>query len=536
MGYYNSIYSINKVIIKLVYVGAVTVLAVWGFRFRGELAVPEPARPHVIDSASLTITTTSALPLGQIYRRYEVILKISGRVRRYTWGLASGQLPQGLTLDAATGKIKGTPTRAGRFTFTVRVADSTESCPTTTAKTFNVTVSDIRLDQYGGLVDKPSPNGGTGYFRVEKINNRWTLVTPDGDAFRMASVYQANEGFLDSTVIRNKYGGDVNLWAEQRNRRLLSWGFNTLGEYTSFRGLPVGVWGDPVPSVQTKLPFIPIMNGAVDAVGPYAQPGVLGLPEAIKSVTDGVPLSTFHDYRGPLVDAYDPKFAQAQAAEVAYWSRAIVGGFANKPWVVGITTDDADSLHGFKSRAGAPVNAYEHPGFMVAVTKFEYSAAENPKGVPWIDPKLYSKYAWIDFLKAKYCTINALNTAWGTRGFYTSFDDAGGYAVGTGVIDEDGRHTAWMGTMTYPFTKTGASPGVQADLDAFLYQFVKRYAQVSVSAIRAVDKNHLIFGPAAINNYGAKARDEVLHGLADGGRGRDTSCLIPPAQIRTCAD
>lgn len=39
----------------------------------------------------------------------------------------------------------------------------------------------------------------------------------------------------------------------------------------------------------------------------------------------------------------------------------------------------------------------------------------------------------------------------------------------------------------------------------------------AVTAIRAVDKNHLIFGPAAINNFGAKARDQVLQGLSDVG-------------------
>ncbi len=74
-----------------------------------------------------------------------------------------------------------------------------------------------------------------------------------------------------------------------------------------------------------------------------------------------------------------------------------------------------------------------------------------------------------------------------------------------------------MGTMVYPYTNTGASAGVQTDLDAFLYQFAKQYAQAAVTAIRAVDTNHLIFGPAALNNYGAKARDQILQGISDGG-------------------
>jgi Bacterial Ig domain len=371
------------------------------------------------------------------------------------------------------------------------------------------------LDQYGGYTDLPAPGGGTGFFRLAKFGSRWMFATPEGNGFWLRSVYHANEVFLDSTVIASKYGGDVNKWATNRNNRFLRWGFNTLGEFTSTRGLPVSTWGGSQAANPVKLPFIMIMDVAV---GANLAPASYGIPEAIKDIIRGVPTSTYSGGRGVLVDVYDPKFAQAYQNEVAYWSQAITGGFADKPWVVGITLDDADSLFGLKSRAGSSVVAYPHVGFLVATTKFSYSAAENPQGVAYQDPKLYAKYAWIDFLKAKYgSSISALNSAWGTGGFYTSFDDAGGYGSGTGVIDEDGRHTAWMGTMLNPFANTGASPGVQADLDAFLYQFAKYYAQVGVGAIRAADRNHLVFGPTTLNNYGIKARDQVLRGLADGG-------------------
>jgi hypothetical protein len=38
--------------------------------------------------------------------------------------LVSGELPPGLELSQSPGRITGTPTTAGRFTFTVRVTDS----------------------------------------------------------------------------------------------------------------------------------------------------------------------------------------------------------------------------------------------------------------------------------------------------------------------------------------------------------------------------------------------------------------------------
>lgn len=42
----------------------------------------------------------------------------------YTWTLVSGELPPGLKLPESPGRIAGTPTTAGTFTFTVRVTDS----------------------------------------------------------------------------------------------------------------------------------------------------------------------------------------------------------------------------------------------------------------------------------------------------------------------------------------------------------------------------------------------------------------------------
>lgn len=49
----------------------------------------------------------------------------TGGALPYTWSLASGALPDGLTLDAKTGEISGTSTgQAGTYTFTVKVTDT----------------------------------------------------------------------------------------------------------------------------------------------------------------------------------------------------------------------------------------------------------------------------------------------------------------------------------------------------------------------------------------------------------------------------
>jgi hypothetical protein len=73
--------------------------------------------------ATLTITTTS-LPNGRVTVAYSQTLQATGGTQPYTWSLASGALPKGLTLNAATGVISGTPAKKGTYSFVVRVRDS----------------------------------------------------------------------------------------------------------------------------------------------------------------------------------------------------------------------------------------------------------------------------------------------------------------------------------------------------------------------------------------------------------------------------
>ncbi len=97
-----------------------------------------PAVPIVIapaDSSSpapLTISLTP-LPQGVVSASYTGTLSVSGGTAPYTWSIASGQLPAGLTLAANTGIISGTPTTSGSYSFGVSVVDSSSSPQSATA-------------------------------------------------------------------------------------------------------------------------------------------------------------------------------------------------------------------------------------------------------------------------------------------------------------------------------------------------------------------------------------------------------------------
>jgi hypothetical protein len=68
---------------------------------------------------------TTSLPGGTVGTSYSSTLSATGGILPYTWSLASGQLPAGLSLAAGTGAITGVPSgTAGTSAFRVRVVDS----------------------------------------------------------------------------------------------------------------------------------------------------------------------------------------------------------------------------------------------------------------------------------------------------------------------------------------------------------------------------------------------------------------------------
>ena len=73
--------------------------------------------------------SADTLPDGVVGRPYSVVLTASGGTLPYTWSIAGGSLPGGLTLSGAL--LAGTPLTAGQSTFTIRVTDA--SVPSTIA-------------------------------------------------------------------------------------------------------------------------------------------------------------------------------------------------------------------------------------------------------------------------------------------------------------------------------------------------------------------------------------------------------------------
>jgi len=75
-------------------------------------------------------SVTCAFPNGQVGVAYSSFLVASGGTPPYTYSLAAGSLPPGLTLNASTGGIRGTPTMVGSFSYTAKVVDAASASAT----------------------------------------------------------------------------------------------------------------------------------------------------------------------------------------------------------------------------------------------------------------------------------------------------------------------------------------------------------------------------------------------------------------------
>ena len=97
--------------------------------YSGDANFTPSTAPQIVESIVPGVTvTTKRLSDATAGTAYNTTLTAAGGKQPYRWKIASGSLPTGLSLNATTGAIAGTPTTTGTFPFTAKVTDS--STPT----------------------------------------------------------------------------------------------------------------------------------------------------------------------------------------------------------------------------------------------------------------------------------------------------------------------------------------------------------------------------------------------------------------------
>lgn len=246
--------------------------------------------------------------------------------------------------------------------------------------------------QYGGWAEGPQLKA-TGFFRTEKVEGKWSFVDPEGRLFLsfgpttvgpssttliagrehmfmvlpdndpVLARFKSNEGkgvdFFGANLER-KYGVDYKkLWFGRTYDRLVSWGFNTIGAFSSWETMNNG-----------KIPY----TASVWVPSNHAR------------------ISTGKEQVRAMSDPYDPQFAVDMASAAQVQAKRV----KDDPFFIGYFVGNEEHL-GYH-RSGS------HSHYTLILTALKNKAADSP-----------AKRAFLVLLQKKYGEIAKLNAAWGSK-------------------------------------------------------------------------------------------------------------------------
>ena len=223
-------------------------------------------------------------------------------------------------------------------------------------------------------------------------------------------------GFYSANLER-KYGENapksfLNKWQQVTIDRMLDWGFTSFGN-----------WADAAYYENPELPYF--ANGWING--------------NFKTVSSG------DDYWAPIPDPFDAEFA----IQAKLTAQKVAGEVKDNPWCIGVFIDNEKSwgrMGTVKGQYGIVINTLTRNGF------------ESP-----------AKAEFTRLLKAKYKTIEALNSAWNT-------DIKSWKKFNRGI---------WL---------ENYNAAQQADFSILLSTFAERYFKIVDSALNDVMPEHMYLG------------------------------------------
>lgn len=299
-------------------------------------------------------------------------------------------------------------------------------------------------DRFGGLPDSGQALGlkATGYFHVAKVDGRWRLVDPDGNAFYHAGIcgFQPSD---DYTYVPGR--PDLFEWLPPREDPLFGAAWMVQQPYWSDKAVSfyvanlarkygqrfdLGVWRRRMIDRVRALGFTSVgcFSAITEDLAAKSMPYVSSLPLGTWQLGQHLPgLRGFFDpFDDATVQKIDRLFARDLPAR------------ANDPLLIGYYLEN------------------------------EQAAEDIPRVIPALPAGAPAKQALIALLREKYPTIAAFNTAWGLPA--GSFDELAGRGL--------------------PVTTAAAA----ADVQTYCGRFLDRYYRVIAEAFHKYDPHHLLLG------------------------------------------
>ncbi|MBW0237172.1 beta-galactosidase [Pseudomonas sp. D1HM] len=342
-------------------------------------------------------------------------------------------------------------------------------------------------DTYGGSLKGPAFDA-TGFFRTEKRNGRWNLVTPEGHPFYSlglnavtaldSQTYVGGREWMftdlpkEGAPLAGYYGtSDHN----NGNGASQGRGFNA-GRWYNFYGANLQrIYGQPCPaagSAEGATPGIPCAAEAFDAkrwqthtldrlqawgfntIGNWSDPG-LGLNDRVpytlplSIVGDYASISTGTDWWGGMPDPFDPRFAMATERAVAIAAR----DHRDDPWLIGYFADNELAWAG---PGNDPKSRYA----------LAYGTLRMTTDVP-------AKRAFLKQLRDKYRNQQGLSKAWGVD-------------IPAWELMEDPGFEAPLPNPEHP--------EIEADYQHFQKVFADAYFKTIFDSLKWHAPNHLLLG------------------------------------------
>jgi len=406
---------------------------------------------HRKNSAELRVATDE-LESANLQRFYRAALTAAGGQPSHHPHITAGQPHTQMMLKSANGQSSGTVAQKDQHKATLTAMDAKQASGST-----NLPMRAMKegLDQYGGSKQAKCTKS-TGYFHLEKIKNHWWFCTPQGNVFWMVGVFDLGRdphitdlGTSYDAIAKSKYGDLDMTWGPQQIRRIKSWGFNSIAEFSSGWTWPTATCSAPACTAQW------INNGGKQPVPvpmtAQVLPSLYSLfnlyeyaPDAVKDTVYGVNRGYWKGYGSSFPDIFDQNFGLW--LDGAMRKDTIITPAENSPWVIAWITDECDELNGLCGAGPdfptkSPGHNQRSQGLVTLLTSPVQTA--HPIGglvrkvEEYSTATVFSKEQLRNYLREKYDGIAALNTAWGSQ--YTAFDTTGAQVTTETIGMGDGR-------------------------------------------------------------------------------------------------
>ncbi|OGV73265.1 MAG: hypothetical protein A3K19_14380 [Lentisphaerae bacterium RIFOXYB12_FULL_65_16] len=317
---------------------------------------------------------------------------------------------------------------------------------------------------YGGWQSGPQLPA-TGFFRVEKQNGKWWLIDPEGRLFwshgvDCVSFWNATTPITDrENWFRNLPPKDSPLGKHYGKG---NWAPHNYYENKTYETFNFGAanlsrkYGEGWEKMAADTIHLRLRSWGLNTIANWSHPDIYLLrrtPYVCTIHSGGRNIEGSEGYWGQFKDVFDPKFAEALRKRLA----SETGKSAGDPWCLGYFVDNELSWGDEFSLALA--------------------ALQSPPDQP-------AKLAFVEDLKAKFNTIEALNAAWGTA------------------------HASWDALLA---CRQGPDKGkAKDDLGAFYSKLAETYFRICRETVKEVAPNQLFLGCrfAWVNDRAVRASEK----------------------------